>query len=587
MTSFEITSSAFSRSAVREWPAEHSRLSNWPVVYVLDGPSSGANLVYVGETVNASNRMLQHLDSPAKQRLTSARIVVDPTFNKSVCLDLESYLIQMFAGDGSCEVLNLNAGVSNADYYDRARYREAFRDIFDRLRGEGLFSRSYSEIVNGDLFKLSPFKALSPEQAAVVESVVEGYFDDLDRGDRGSTVIEGAPGTGKTVVGIYLLKLISDIGRGLPIDERDVESPFVELFIEDNRRRVDLSRIALVIPQQSLRKSVKKVFANTPGLDPAMVLGPFDVGKSEIEFDLVVVDEAHRLNQRANQSSGVRNRDFVRINERLFGADDLSKTQLDWIVAKSRHQVLLLDGGQSVRPADLPKALLSAVVDRARARSSYHRLVSQMRVRSDFDYIGYVRSTLEADDLTPAPAPATPEQLGQYDLRLFDDLLTMVQEIRARDEEHGLARLVAGYAWEWRSKGDRAAYDIEIDGLSLRWNTQETDWIASPGSLEEVGSIHTVQGYDLNYAGVIIGPDLVWDEQAERVRVDRSSYFDRKGQENNRALGLVYTDEDLLVFVRNIYLVLLTRGIRGTYVYVSDPLLRERLRPFFAGAEAD
>ncbi|MFW8745565.1 GIY-YIG nuclease family protein, partial [Mesorhizobium japonicum] len=92
MTSFEIASSAFSRSAVRDWPTGHSRLSNWPVVYVLDGHRRGSNAVYVGETVNASNRMLQHLDSPTKQRLTSVRIVIDPTFNKSVCLDLESYL---------------------------------------------------------------------------------------------------------------------------------------------------------------------------------------------------------------------------------------------------------------------------------------------------------------------------------------------------------------------------------------------------------------------------------------------------------------------------------------------------------------
>lgn len=525
--------------------------------------------------------MLQHLDSPTKQRLTSVRIVIDPTFNKSVCLDLESYLIQMFAGDGSSEVLNLNAGISNADYYDRSRYRETFRDVFDRLLAEGLFTRPYSEIVNSDLFKLSPFKALTPEQAAVVENVVGGYFDDLDSGDRGLTVIEGAPGTGKTVVGIYLLKLLSDIGRGLPADERDVDSVFAELFV-DNQDRVDMSRVALVIPQQSLRKSVRRVFRSTPGLDAAMVLDPFDVGKSDREFDLIVVDEAHRLNQRANQSSGVRNRDFAAINARLFGADDVSKTQLDWIIAKSRHQILLVDGGQRVRPADLPKEVLDAVVDEARARTAFHHLASQMRVKADFDYVAYVRSVLESQGLMPAPVPATREQLGEYDLRLFDDLSDMRNEILNREQEHGLSRLVAGFAWAWKSKRDHSVYDIEIDGVRLRWNSRDTDWIASADSVEEVGSIHTVQGYDLNYAGVIIGPDLRWDDAGGRLVVDRSSYFDKKGQENNRALGRTYTDDDLLVFIRNIYAVLLTRGVRGTYVYVSDPALRAHLRPFFA-----
>lgn len=579
MTSFDIASSAFSKSAVRDWPTQHSRLSNWPVVYVLDGHRGGSNLVYVGETVNASNRMLQHLDSPTKQRLTSVRIVVDPTFNKSVCLDLESYLIQMFAGDGSCEVLNLNAGISNADYYDRSRYRETFREVFDRLSAEGLFTRPYSEIVNSDLFKLSPFKALTPEQAAVVENVLEDYFHDLDSGDRGLTVIEGAPGTGKTVVGIYLLKLLSDIGRGIPFDERDLESVFAELFI-DNQDRVDMSGVALVIPQQSLRTSVKRVFQSTPGLDAGMVLDPFEVGKSGREFDLIVVDEAHRLNQRANQSSGVRNRDFSMINTRLFGTDDPSKTQLDWIIAKSRHQILLIDGRQRVRPADLSEQVLDGLLEVARARTAYHHLASQMRVRADFDYVGYVRAVLDQRPLMP-PTPVTRDQLGEYDLRFFDDLSDMRRQIMARDQENGLSRLVAGFSWPWKSKRDRSAFDIEIDGVQLRWNSRDTDWIASPGSVEEVGSIHTVQGYDLNYAGVIVGPDLRWDDELGRLVMDRRSYFDRKGQENNRALGRTYTDDDLLVFIQNIYSVLLTRGIKGTYVYVSDPPLRERLRRFF------
>jgi len=141
----------------------------------------------------------------------------------------------------------------------------------------------------------------------------------------------------------------------------------------------------------------------------------------------------------------------------------------------------------------------------------------------------------------------------------------------------GLARVVAGYAWEWKSKNDKTAYDIEVDGVQLRWNSTQTDWIASKGSLDEVGSIHTVQGYDLNYAGVIIGPDLRYDADAGRMFVDRASYFDAAGKQNNKVLGKTYSDDDLLEFIENIYAVLLTRGIRGTYVYVCDPALREYL----------
>jgi uncharacterized protein len=89
------------------------------------------------------------------------------------------------------------------------------------------------------------------------------------------------------------------------------------------------------------------------------------------------------------------------------------------------------------------------------------------------------------------------------------------------------------------------------------------------------GSIHTVQGYDLNYAGVIIGPDLRYDELTREVLVDRAAYRDKKGKENLAQLRRPTTDDDLLALVQNIYGVLLTRGILGTYVYVCDPGLRE------------
>lgn len=181
-----------------------------------------------------------------------------------------------------------------------------------------------------------------------------------------------------------------------------------------------------------------------------------------------------------------------------------------------------------------------------------------------------------------APA-AAPHIFEGYDLRFVDDLGEMHDAIRARDAEQGLARLVAGYAWEWTSRNDPHAYDIKLDGRQLRWDTTATDWRASPTSLDEVGSIHTVQGYDLNYAGVI-GNDLRWNEDAQRLIVDRDNYFDKKGKEDNPTLGRKYDDEDLLRYICNVYAVLMTRGIRGTYVYSCDSRLRARLgamiRPF-------
>lgn len=569
------------------------RYRDWPVVYLLDGAATdGAGRparsprrsdgvvperdVYVGESLNVAARMRQHLDSTEKSHLTGLRVIVDETFNKSVCLDLESFLIRMLAGDGAYQVLNRNDGIVDANYYDRDRYRDSFQEVFDRLKDDGVFTRTIPEIENSDLFKLSPFKALTQEQAIVVERVLEGLFEDIELGSSSTTVLQGDPGTGKTVVAIYLLKLLADIRGSASLDEPDADTLFSSFFSERHREMLNGIRIGIVVPQQSLRSSIKKVFRKTPGLHPDMVLTAFDVGDSDEDFDLLVVDEAHRLNQRANQPSGPLNKRFRDITVKLFGEDDLSKTQLDWITVKSRNQVFLLDAGQSVRPADVPVEVLRELVSGAKTRERYSGLASQMRVRAGADYVGYVRQMFGG----PIEVELAPD-FGAYDFRFFDNVAEMREEIRTRDREVGLSRLVAGFAWEWKTKYDKDAFDIVIDDVQLRWNGTQTDWIASPLSLDEVGSIHTVQGYDLNYAGVIIGPDLRYDADAGRIVFDRRFYFDKKGKENNPARGLIYSDEDLLRYVTNIYTVLLTRGIQGTYVYVSDPTLRSHLRKLF------
>jgi len=583
MTPFEVSRLEFTAPAVRSWALADERHTNWPVVYVLDSAAGlaaragGAPQVYVGESLNAAGRMRQHFESREKKHLTTIRVVIDETFNKSVCLDLESFLIQMFGGDGQYTVLNGNDGITNANYFDRGRYRETFLAVFEQLKNDGMFVRTVPEIENSDLFKLSPFKALTPDQGAAVEDILEGLFEDLATGRESTTVVQGDPGTGKTIVAIYLLKLLKDIERATDAEDFDSDSMFSEFFASGYRELLTGLRIGFVVPQQSLRKSIQRVFKKTPGLDPAMVMNAFDVGHSEGSWDLLIVDETHRLNQRANQSSGVRNKDFADITAKLFGADDVSRTQVDWIRKKSTHQIFLLDAAQSVRPADLPAAVVGDLVASATADHRYYPLISQMRVNAGDDYVGYVRQLLAAGADNEPPAPRS---FGDYDFRLFDHLGEMRDEIRRRDAESGLARLVAGFAWEWKTKRDKSAYDIELDGLSLRWNGTDTDWIASPGSIDEVGSIHTVQGYDLNYAGVIIGPDLRFDPVSGHTVFDRGSYYDSKGKENNPVLGKKYTDDDLLVFITNIYAVLMTRGIRGTYVYVCDPALREHLRRF-------
>lgn len=576
MTSYEIQEFPFDSEAVGFLP-DLPKLNNWPVVYVLNGPGS----VYMGETISFNSRMRQHVDKRDKrEQLRRVRVVLDERFNKSVCLDLESTLIQYAAGDGSLEVLNRNTGVTDADYFDRDAYREMFDDIFNDLRDAGIFQRTIPQIVNSELFKLSPFKALTHDQAIAVVDIMEGLTEDLsDEVNAGDLVfVTGDPGTGKTVVAIYLMKLISDVGQGRDIEEVDGDNMFADFYLEDTRKHFQDLKIALVVPQQALRKSIEKVFKNTPGLHPSMVVSPWDVANSDEDFDIIIVDEAHRLNQYSAQVHS-RNKEFKDINARLYGGRYPDASQLDWLRTKSQQVILMFDQKQSVRPHDLPKEEFAAILDGVGGKKPrVYPLVTQMRSLGGNDYIQYVY-----DVLSHHP-PAEPLHFGDtYELGLVDSPRTLVNLIQEREEAHGLSRIVAGYAWKWVSrKSEGPDYDIDLgEGVRLPWNSKKVDWVTSKNAINEAGSIHTIQGYDLNYAGVIIGEDLRFDPSTETLYIDKSNYFDTQGKQNNKLRNRETTTAMLTEFITSIYAVLLTRGIRGTFIHVVNPELREYLGRYF------
>ena len=556
-----VTRLSFDAATVRDWRDPDGRHHDWPVVYMI----TDSQKVYVGETTRARHRLRQHLDHPSKAGLREVRVVIDEEFNKSACLDLESRLIALFHADGAYAPLNRNDGQQDSGYFERTtRYQPLFDKVFDRLRTEGVFLRSVDEIENLNLFKLSPYKALNDEQLVAVDGIVEGLLEDLTEGRESASVVRGGPGTGKTVVAIFLLKLLRDIqDSGSGVDPSD-DGRFSDFFLDGNRELLDGLRIGFVVPQQSLRKTITSVFRRTPGLKGVTVLSPYTVAASPGTWDLLVVDEAHRLTHRgAGPTRGA----FSQRNRDLFGEMSEGRTAVDWISTKSTHQIYLVDGDQTVRPADVSRTVVDGLVARASADHRFYELESQMRVSAGQGYLGFARALL-----TDSPAPARVPT--SYDLRFFDHLGDMKSQILERESEVGLSRLVAGYAWRWTSKGDvsvDAPHDISEDGVELRWNRTDTDWISSQGSIDEVGSVHTVQGYDLNYAGVIIGPDIVWDEDHGGVRAVRESHFDRE-------VRSVRDEHELLEYIRNAYYVLLTRGMKGTYVYVCDPALRERVR---------
>ena len=479
--------------------------SNWPVVYIINNNEEA----YVGETTDASIRSNQHLANEVRRQLNKINIIGDETFNKSSILDLESFLIKYMSADNRFKLQNGNGGLQNHNYYQKKMYEDKFREIWLQLKSKGLVKNDLRMIENSDLFKYSPYKSLTPDQYMIVNDILADLAELVNKKEPATFVVEGGAGTGKTILGIYILKLLMQAKdtKQIEIEEDQVEQNLSEILkIND---AVDDLKIGLVIPMDNLRTTLKKVFKHIKGLNSSMVLSPHDVGKSDEVYDLLIVDEAHRLRRRKNLTQyGTFDENNRKMNLGTMG------TELDWILLKSKYQLFFYDEGQSIKPTDIRKEDF----DKLMLRKNYHEyvLTTQLRcIAGGEEYVDYVKAIFSNNP------PERKIDFKKYDLKIFDDVDEMVNAIKEKETECGLCRNIAGYAWKWNSKGkknpmqypstevkksvDNGIYDIEIEGNKYIWNSQPTDWINSPNSINEIGSIHTTQGFDLNYTGLIIG----------------------------------------------------------------------------------
>ena len=517
----EIKSVPFTEQGLKKISKYHFG-KNWPVVYILEN----AKEAYIGETNSAYKRGKDHHKDIKRKDLKRMHVITDEKYNKSATLDIESLLIQYMSADGSMKLQNGNVGLKDRNYYDREVYRAKFEELWETLKQEKIVNKTLLDIRNSDIFKYSPYKALTVEQ----DIFVNGLLSDLKNKVGSTYVVDGSAGTGKTVLATYLIKRL----------------------VEDEQTKN--MKIGLVIAMTALRSTLRKVFSSVKGLKASMVLGPNEVCKDQ--YDLLIVDEAHRLKKRLNL--GASYGAFDNVNKKL-GLSEKS-TQLDWIMKSSKRQIFFYDTHQNVMPADIDDS------DFEKLNSKKYTLRNQLRVQAGNTYISFIYSIFEPDIHNVC-------LFENYEFKVFDDVSEMQNAIKQKETKCGLSRIVAGYSWPWRTKKDKSIdYDIDINGHKMKWNSVTADWVNSKNAINEVGCIHMVQGYDLNYVGVIIGKELAYSPDQKKIIVKKEEYCDRYGY-----IG-VRDEKELERYIINIYRTLLTRGIKGTFVYAVDKNLRNFIK---------
>ena len=549
-TDFVINKYLFDKLYISRIEDDYYTQNLYPIVYILYDLNT--SIAYVGESTNALSRMQNHLSHPEKSKLKYVYIISSKIFNKSATLDIESNLIKYMVADETFILLNGNAGIADHNYFQKDKYFQVFENIWENLKLQKVVTKNILDIDNSDLFKYSPYKSLTQDQ----HQVIRQYLKILLNKNASTVFVEGSAGTGKTVLAVYLIKLL--LTKFDLDDYEDLEGETLqELELVQKIQSKKELVIGLVVPMVSLRKTIKEVFKNVKGLKANMVIGASEVLKKD--YDVLIVDEAHRLRRRF----GITNYRSHDNNNRALGLGH-EGTELDWILKSSKHQLLFYDQAQSVRPSDVDKNYFLKL--KSLQNTEVIRLTSQLRSKGGVDYIEFVDDLLNTRHSKLEGKGKFESE--QYDLKMFDYLPDMINELKIKEKEYGLCRMMAGYSWKWVSK-DSDIPDAVIDGVELTWNRVPHDWINSTDDLNEIGCIHTTQGYDLNYAGVIFGNEIKYDKDSGEIIIDKAEYYDSKGM-----VGI--SDVEVLKdYIVNIYKTLMYRGIKGVFIYVCDKNLRE------------
>lgn len=558
-------------------PSDSKILLDYPTVYIhywmdkqivyLD--SKGVKkiqkqyCVYVGESNNVIQRTQEHYDAGDDKDNWQYHLVhahCDPTmlvighehFNKSLTLDIENQLIEYILAARSLKVMN-GRGNPQYDYYPNHEFNEIFQEVWKKLNthNSDLFL-SESEIRDSAIFKVSPFKKLMPNQIKAKNTILNTIRKAINNKSSGQLVfVQGEAGTGKTVLTANIFYELIQLSKG-----EDLSGLNCHLMVNHDEQLHVYNQICKRLDLGDSIVSKPTSFINSHN-------------KSQ-KVDVSFVDEGHLLLTQGKMS--------YRGSNQLKDIMDRSKVT---VVMFDEYQILTTEEYWEARQlAEFKKLSLK--------QDNYIVLDKQLRMLCSDS----TKRWLDDLILNRIVREFVPD--SKYEVKSFDTPKALHDAIKAKAAvaETSLSRLVATYDWDYKSNespGDAGKWGVSIGSWFMPWNYEllkgmnrdqkkaisNLAWAEQPHTINEVGSTFTIQGFDLSYVGVILGPAVKY----RRGRI----VFDPKENKNEkvtrqRTLEDGTKDRFGEMLIRNEVKVLMSRGVSGLFIYAYDDKLREALK---------
>lgn len=433
--------------------------------------------------------------------------------------------------------------VKEAPIYFSDDYSE-LQGYLKKMVGQGKGMEILYQIENG---KIRPSRKL----VECVDSLYSGNDDfilldeqnvayntilkELDSLDKKKTIIvKGGPGTGKSVISFKILHAM-------------IQRRLNAKFIAPNEAFREVMVKKLISSKVDKSKNIKPLFGGSGAL----------YGVPKNAFDVLIVDEAHRL-----KGKGA----FMYKGE----------NQVQDIIHASQLNVFFVDDNQRIRKVDIGTvAEIKRIAELEESEVIELELKAQFRCSGAEGFINWVTHTLQIEDT--ANFDGWDEET--FEFKLFDDPNEMYRMIVEKNKEGNKSRMVAGYAWEWSKDGnaDANVNDVRIPEkqFHMPWNSRKDSalFAIKEDSVNQIGCIHTVQGLEFDYVGVIIGNDLKYNFVTGEIEADYDEYMDASGKK-----GLKNDPEELNRLVKNIYKVLMSRGTKGCYLYCRNYALQQHIK---------